>query len=126
MAHDQSRRNSNLIIILVLLTIVGALAYKFLSKPTVSPQVQALAQCLADKKVVMYGANWCSHCKAQKARFGQYWKLVPYVECVDEPQKCIDAGVKSYPTWIFPDSKKLTGEQELTQLAKESGCPAPN
>lgn len=81
------------------------------------------AQCLSDKKVVMYGAIWCSHCQAQKKLFGDSFKSVPYVECPDDPQRCLAAGVDSYPTWVFADGQKLTGEQKLPDLAAKSGCP---
>jgi len=81
-----------------------------------------LAQCLADKQVTMYGAYWCPHCQAQKKAFGEAWKYVPYVECTQETQKCLDKNVKGYPTWIFPDGKRLEGEQSLDKLAQESGC----
>lgn len=82
-----------------------------------------LAACLASKNITMYGADWCSHCQNEKKAFGDAFKRVPYVECPDNPQKCIDAGIKGYPTWIWPDGKRLEGEQGLEKLAKESGCP---
>ena len=31
----------------------------------------SLAQCLTEKEVIMYGTEWCSHCKNQKAMFGE-------------------------------------------------------
>ena len=83
---------------------------------------EELAACLASKNITMYGADWCSHCQNEKNAFGDAFKQVPYVECPDNPQKCIDAGVKGYPTWIWPDGKRLEGGQGLEKLAKESGC----
>ncbi|MEK7110888.1 MAG: hypothetical protein AAB867_03475 [Patescibacteria group bacterium] len=85
--------------------------------------LNGFAQCLADKKITMYGASWCSHCQNEKRAFGDAFRFVPYVECAADPDRCIRAGVKSFPTWIFPDGKNLIGEQGIERLSRESGCP---
>lgn len=110
--------------------IVGALAIGgFLvwgAKKEAEPgKYDTFAKCLAEKQVTMYGAAWCSHCQNEKKAFGASFKYVPYVECPDNPKVCLDKGVNGYPTWIFPDGKKLEGEQGLLNLSKESGCPLP-
>lgn len=81
-----------------------------------------LALCLRDKKVTMYGADWCPHCQSEKREFGSSFQFIPYVECPADPQKCLAAGIEEYPTWIFPDGKRLVGEQGPEKLAGESGC----
>lgn len=83
------------------------------------------AQCLADAKVTMYGADWCPHCQNEKKAFGDSFRFVPYVECPDDPQRCLKEGIEGYPTWVFPDGRKLVGEQGLKILSKESGCSLP-
>ncbi|MBI4992040.1 MAG: hypothetical protein HZB99_02375 [Candidatus Harrisonbacteria bacterium] len=88
--------------------------------------MDSFAQCLADEKIVMYGANWCSHCQNEKKQFGRSFRFVPYVECPKDPKRCLAAGIESFPTWIFPDGKKLVGEQGLENLAKESRCKLNN
>lgn len=87
------------------------------------------ALCLKEKNVIMYGAEWCPHCQNEKRAFGDSFRFVPYVECPDNPQKCLAAGISGYPTWVFPassagepDGKKLEGEQGIERLAQESGC----
>jgi len=85
--------------------------------------ITAFAQCLADKKVTMYGAVWCSHCQKQKALFGDAFKLVPYVECPDNPSACVAAGINGYPTWVFANGTKLEGEQSFQALSRQSSCP---
>lgn len=87
-----------------------------------NPAMDSFAQCLASKNIAMYGAKWCSHCQKQKADFGESFKYVPYVECSENVQKCLDAGIQGYPTWILTDGKKLQGYQELEKLAEASGC----
>lgn len=81
----------------------------------------ALAKCLSENGAVMYGAYWCGHCQNQKALFGDDFKYVDYVECTQEQQKCIDAGVQGFPTWII-NGQKLVGEQTLEELAAAAGC----
>ncbi len=58
------------------------------------------AKCLTEKGWVMYGAEWCSHCKDQKALFGDSFQYIKYVECPDNIQLCLDRGVNGYPSWI--------------------------
>lgn len=88
----------------------------------VSTKYDTFAQCLASKKLTMYGAVWCSHCTAQKALFGDSFKYVSYVECSDNPQACLDKGVEGYPTWIDDKGEKYAGEQSLEKLAEITGC----
>lgn len=85
-------------------------------------KMDIFAQCLRDKKLTMYGASWCSHCKKEKANFGSSFSFVPYVECPDNAQLCLDKGITGYPTWITADGVKYTGEQGLDTLASISGC----
>lgn len=85
----------------------------------------AFAQCLAEKKITMYGAEWCPHCLNEKKAFGDSFKYVPYVECPEEPNRCLAAGIRGYPTWLMADGKKLEGEQGINRLSAESGCFLP-
>ena len=80
------------------------------------------AKCLASKNLTMYGTVWCSHCKAEKARFGDSFKYVPYVECTENPNLCLEKGVEGYPTWIDENGLKYVGEQGLEKLSQISGC----
>lgn len=87
-----------------------------------------LANCLKEKQVVFYGAFWCPHCQATKAMFGKSVKLLPYIECSTPDGKgqlkiCTDAGITGYPTWVFPDGSRLSGEVSLETLADKSSCP---
>jgi len=84
---------------------------------------EALAKCLANKGIKMYGEDWCPHCKLQKAWFGDAFKYITYVNCEFEKDKCTEAGVRGYPTWITDDGRKLAGAYPLDLLAEETGCP---
>ncbi|MEK7611145.1 MAG: thioredoxin domain-containing protein [Patescibacteria group bacterium] len=120
------------VVILVLVTRllkndpVGAVAGVKLSES----QLTTFAEYLTEKGVVMYGAYWCSHCQNQKQMFGSAFQYITYVECTKETEKCVAAGVKGYPTWIFPKADKagvdkLEGEITLDKLAQTAGYQFP-
>lgn len=85
-------------------------------------KVVSLAQCLAQKKITMYGAEWCGHCQDQKAAFGEAWSLVPYVECPDNVKLCLAKKVKGYPSWVKEDGTILEGFVALDKLAVWAEC----
>ena len=84
--------------------------------------IVAFAQCLASKNMTMYGASWCSHCQNEKSHFGDAFKHVPYVECPENQQICLEKGIEGYPTWIDDQGNKFAGEQGLEGLAEITGC----
>jgi hypothetical protein len=85
------------------------------------------AKCLTDNGAVMYGAEWCSHCKEQKAVFGDSFKYINYVECPENTKLCIEKGVEGYPTWIIGTSTKIEGFDNSTiqELSDATSCPLP-
>ncbi len=88
------------------------------------------AECLTEKGVKMYGAWWCPHCQAQKKLFGSAFSSVDYTECSPPGDRsmlpvCREAGIESFPTWVFPDGTRKTGEQSFTDLAAASQCELP-
>ena len=103
--------------------LIGGAAFLMRPGAKSSAALDVFAQCLAEKDVIMYGADWCPHCQNEKKAFGDSFKFIPYVECPKDPKRCLAAGINGYPTWIFPDDKKLEGEQGLEKLSAESGCP---
>jgi hypothetical protein len=121
MNNKQKNTIIGLIVAVVVVVVIWIWSAPAASSPA-SPEVTALAKCLGDKDVTMYGAEWCSHCKDQKELFGDAWQHVPYVECPANPVLCTQKGVDGYPTWLTPGGKKLVGEQSLQQLADAAGC----
>ena len=113
----------------VIILIFGMIMIK--SKENVTPsKFDSFAQCLKDNGVVFYGAFWCPHCQNQKALFGKSEKLLPYVECSTVDGKgqlsvCKEKKVEGYPTWIFADGSRLTGEVTLETLAEKTACTLP-
>ncbi len=109
--------------VVIVVAAAGLLVFTKLQDNTVQTDtLDAFAKCLTAKKVTMYGADWCTHCQNEKKAFGSSFQYVPYVECPKDPKSCLEKDVKGYPTWIFPDGKKLEGEQGLLKLSIESGC----
>lgn len=87
----------------------------------------ALASCLTEKGVKMYGAYWCPHCANQKEMFGSSFEKIDYVECSlpnrgGQTEICIEKNIESYPTWEFAGGSRLVGEQKLEALAVKAGC----
>ncbi len=105
----------------MVVAISGGIWWKSTVTP-VSDPLDNFAQCLADKGVTMYGADWCPHCQNEKKVFGSAFQYVPYVECPQNPKKCLELGIQGYPTWVFADGRRLEGEQGIARLAEESGC----
>lgn len=121
-------KNQNTLGWIILAVVVGGLLYGAYSifKPKVaSTSMDSFAQCVASKKVTMYGAEWCSHCKKEKSNFGSSFKYIPYVECPKNEQLCLEKGISGYPTWIAGDGRIYQGEQGLEGVAKISECPLP-
>ena len=113
-----------LAIVAIIVSTVGA-AFFLTRPPKETKTYDQFAQCLAEKKLTMYGAYWCPHCQNEKNLFGSSIQYVPYVECTQETKKCLDAGIEGYPTWIDASGQKYSGEQGLLGLSKISGCQLP-
>lgn len=112
----------------LIVMVVGGLVYLNKKQQATPGQYDQLAQCLTDKGVKFYGAYWCPHCAEQKRVFGNSMRNISYVECglpnnqQGQTQACADAKIESYPTWIFADGARLSGEQQPSALAEKAGC----
>jgi hypothetical protein len=111
---------------IITLAVIAALVAFLMVQARKPGKYDGLAQCISDSGAKFYGAWWCPHCQATKAMFGKSAKLLPYIECSDKSQKqtkqCDDIGIKGYPTWIFKDESRLTGELTFEQLAEKTSC----
>ncbi len=121
--------NKTILVLTIVVLVLGmGAAFHFISfgKPSQpSNSLDDFAKCLASKNITMYGTYNCPHCLNEKKAFGNSFQYILYVECTQEPDKCVKADITEIPTWIFPDGKKLVGEQGLEKLSQESGCPLP-
>lgn len=114
-----------ILIILVLILSFTLLVLRFWPGNKIQTRLDVFSQCLRDKGITMYGAEWCSHCQAQKQLFGKSFRYISYVECPQDPQHCLAVGIEAYPTWITANGEKMVGEQKLEDLSRISGCSLP-
>jgi len=124
-----------LVTLAAVVLVIGGLVYLANRQSGAPGQYDGLAQCLTEKGAKFYGASWCPHCAEQKRMFGSSMKYVDYVECAipgnqrGQTKACDDAKIESYPTWVFADGARVTGEQLPKSLAEKAGCgleaPAP-
>lgn len=115
---------------IVLLVVIVAGGVYYLATRHRPGRLDAFAQCLSSKGVKMYGAFWCPHCLEQKELFGSSFDFAPYVECGVEGSRaeqpvCVQAGIKNFPTWVFPDGTRVEGKLMMTALRDKTGCPLP-
>lgn len=115
--------------IVIGIIILGGLVWLFAS-PSGPGKYDEFAVCLEEKGAIFYGAFWCGHCRNQKAMFGKSANLLPYVECSTpdgrgQTQDCTDKGITGYPTWVFADGERMSGEIPLEKLAEKTGCTLP-
>jgi hypothetical protein len=87
--------------------------------------LEKLAKFMTEKGMVLYGAYWCSHCKEQKAEFGDALKHIDYVECDPKgenanPDECVANNIKAYPTWIY-NGQKVDSNGDLVPISTDGG-----
>ena len=100
--------------VILLASIIGYLFLKGENEAQAG-QYDEFAKYLTEREVVMYGTEWCSHCKAQKELFGSSFQYINYVYCDKKIKDCIAAGVSSYPTWKIEGVNYL-GTQSIEKL----------
>lgn len=83
--------------------------------------LDTFAECLTASGAVMYGTDWCPHCKAQKEMFGKSFEKVNFVNCDFNKEECLRNLVEGYPTWRIKE-QNYGGTQSLVALAEASGC----
>jgi len=115
--------------IIILAVVVISIIFFKPSGESVTGEFDDFVNCLAEKDAKFYGAYWCGHCNTQKELFHDSEDLIKekvYIECADdainnEREKCIEAGITAYPTWII-NGEKSTGTKSISQLSELSGC----
>jgi hypothetical protein len=87
------------------------------------------AMCVKDSGAKLYGATWAPHVQSQKEIFGSSATLLPYVECSNPDQTlnsiCSAAGINSFPTWVFANGTKTSGELSLKEISVHTSCKLP-
>jgi thiol-disulfide isomerase/thioredoxin len=125
--------NTKTISICIGIVVVGILGWGvwYSIKTSNEPgKLDSFAQCLTEKGMKFYGAFWCPHCQAMKRLFGNSTKYLNYIECSTpngqaQTQICVDNKIEGYPTWVFADGSRMSGEVKLSQLSEKTGCALP-
>ncbi len=91
----------------------------------------ALAQCMTEKGVFMYGSFRCGVCAKTRAMFGDSFRFIREVECHpqgenSQTQLCVEKGIKGTPTWAMEQDgvevKRYLGFLNIDELKEFSGC----
>ena len=119
-----------IIFIILLVIIVAGLGIGFGGKTEKEGKLDAFSQCIKSSGAEFYGTFWCAHCQNQKKMFGSSKQYLPYIECStpdgqSQEQICKDKGIEGYPTWVFADGSRLSGELSLETLANKTQCVLP-
>lgn len=119
-----------IIFIIAVVLIIGGYGIYSSMQPPKPGKLDAFAQCLKTSRAEFYGTFWCPHCQAQKELFGSSKKYLPYIECSTpdsqgQTQICKDKAIEGYPTWVFADGTRLSGEIPLETLASKTSCVLP-
>ncbi len=86
--------------------------------------IEEIADCLANKGVILYGSPNCGRTQSQISVFEGYFPI-EFVNCKNKANRfeCSEQGVGPFPHWVFPDGNAIGGEilypEELAEIA---GC----
>ncbi len=121
------------VLLCLVVIIIFVIGLGYLANHKAPSKFAGFAQCLQKNGAEFYGAFWCTHCQAQEASFVMSRESLEtlglYKECSNpnkvQNQLCNDKKIENYPTWIFKDGSRLTGEIPLATLAEKTQCVLP-
>lgn len=126
-----SKQTKFIVFTVLIVVIVGGIGSFFAFKDSKeATKLDGFAQCLSNSGAKFYGAFWCTHCQSQKKLFGSSKQYLPYIECSATDGQtqlpiCKEAGIEGYPTWVFSDGSRLSGQLPLATLAEKTSCVLP-
>ena len=118
--------------IMVLVFLGGLLLYGgvvALSSDNTGSQIptedlEGFAKCLIESDATFYGTEWCSFCAQQKQVLGDVYNQFRtqfYVDCDRNQERCSQAGVRAYPTWVI-NGQPYQGVQSIDALSNAMNC----
>ncbi len=114
-----------IIISVIILLLAGSLIYYSISKPQSEmtlAQKEALAKCLTQKGIYLYGTINCPNCEVQKEKFGEAVKEIVYINCFEQKSNCTRyEKQKIYPFWGMEDTV-IVGPIPLDKLKEKTNC----
>lgn len=118
----RKKKNTGMIIGAVVIILAALITYQAYRATIEDPLQSAIAQCLTDNGVAMYGVDTCPACLQQKTVFGTSFRHIEYIECDKTPQACQQQSIQSTPTWINAEGDRLVGLRGLGELAEFGSC----
>ena len=119
------KRRNVLIISFVVIVLIGILIYYSITRQThelTLEEKEALAKCLTEKEIYLYGSVNCPNCEVQKEEFGEAVKYITYINCFIEEDKCVKyKEEKVYPFWGMGD-EVIIGPIQLHKLKEKTSC----
>ncbi len=117
---SKMKKDTKIYLILAGIIIIVVLGVYFL-KTSDTPDInEELVKCIASKSIV-YSSETCSACKYQKTLFGNSYSLINEVDCLNEGQKCQEAGIRATPTWVINNQQHL-GVKTIEELKELTEC----
>lgn len=80
-----------------------------------------LARELTAQGWVLYGTDQCLWCVRQGEEFCDAFGNLTYINCIENRQTCVDAGIQGIPCWASPDGVLHPGYHNLTMLSRLVG-----
>jgi len=89
-------------------------------------KLKTFSSCLAEKGLIIYGANWCGWTKKLAIDTLGGFDIAGdvYVECTEEEELCSQEDVTGYPT-VKLNGESYSGERTLEALGEATGCNVP-
>lgn len=116
------KKNLKIIGVVGAVVVIAFIAWIVVSANTQQIDYDSLADCLAEKGVIMAGTDTCPACKNQKALFGESFEKISYVNCNLNAAWCTSSNVQYFPTWFFPDGTNTYGVKDAAFLTEAAGC----
>ena len=107
----------------IVIILAALITYQTYRATIEDPLQSAIAQCLTENGVIMYGLDTCPACAQQKRVFGTSFKHITYIEGSRSPNEYREAAVAfdAIPAWRFGD-EFTTGVMGIGELAERGGC----
>jgi len=94
-----------------------------------SPDLVAFARLITERGVILYAADWCSVCTAQKDLFEDGQNYLNIVEVTDGNRQLNAEGIAndidSFPTWVFDAETRFERSMTLQEIADQLNVEIP-
>lgn len=124
-ADKKDKKNGKSIMNLVVFALIIVAFMSFIVYSVVSKSggesPDKVAQCLSEKGAILYASQYCPHCQEQKKLFGNAISKIEMVECSSQIERCQEAGITAYPTWVI-NGRKFLGTKDMKTLYDIADC----